>query len=102
LSETASEIESAWLGTARLLKVREDHEGTWSDEFVMPLRRMLDDMIEEAAPCLFTDDEIGSEVANTALHPVALLNLAWHKFEADQAGYKSWERAAIAGFLEGH
>ena len=47
LSEAGAEIESAWLGTARLLRLREDYEGTWCDEFFMPLRKMLDDMIEE-------------------------------------------------------
>ena len=102
LSEIAAEIDSAWLGTARLLKVREDYEGTWSDEFFMPLRKLLDDMLEEAAPRIFTHDEISTEPANMGLTPVALLNLAWHKFEADQAGYRSWERFAISGFLERH
>jgi hypothetical protein len=102
LSEVGTEIESAWLGTARLLNVREDYEGTWSDEFFMPLRKLLDDMIEEATPRIFTDDEIRPESKDAALTPVALLNLAWHKFEADQAAYRSWERSAISRLLERH
>jgi len=102
LSETATEIESAWLGTARLLKVREDYEGTWADDFFMPLRKMLDDMIEEAAPRIFSKDEIGTQGTGTMLTPVALLNRAWHRFEADQAGYRSWERSAVSEFLECH
>jgi len=67
----------------------------------MPLRKTLDDMIEEAAPRDFTADEINA-TANTGLNPVALLNLAWHQFETDQTGYKSWERSAISHFLEQH
>ncbi len=102
LSETATEIESAWHGTARLLNLREDYEGTWSDEFFQPLRKMLDDMLEEAAPRIFTRDEIHAEPENTGPAPVALLNFAWRKFDADQAGYKTWEHSAISDFLERH
>jgi hypothetical protein len=102
LSEVGNEIESAWLGTARLLKVREDYEGTWSDEFFMPLRKMLDDMLEETAPRIFSDDEIKARSTSGAPTPVELLNVAWHTFETDQAGYRSWERSAISSFLERH
>jgi hypothetical protein len=45
---------------------------------------------------------ISTEPTNKVLTPAALLNLAWHNFEADQAAYRSWERAAIADFLERH
>ena len=60
----------AWLGTARLLKVREEYEGTWSDEFFVPLRKMLDDMLEEAAPRIFGEDEILAESTDVATTPV--------------------------------
>jgi hypothetical protein len=102
LTETATEIESAWLDTARLLKVREDYEGTWSEDFFVPLRKMLDDMIEEAAPRIFSNDELQAEPAIPEVTPVALLNRAWRQFEADRPGYKSWERAAISDFLSRH
>ncbi len=102
LFELATEIDSAWLGTARLLKVREDYEGTWLDEFFMPLRKLLDDMLEEAAPRIFANEETISEHPSMALTPVALLNVAWYKFENDQAGYKSWERSAVMDFIKRH
>jgi hypothetical protein len=63
---------------------------------------MLDDMIEEAAPRIFTDDEIKPQSTNSMPNPVALLNMAWQQFEADRAGYKLWERNAISSFLGRH
>jgi hypothetical protein len=97
LGEVADEIESAWLGTARLLGVREDYEGIWSEEFFQPLRKMLNDMLEETAPRGFLEEEL---VANSRERsPVALLNAAWCQFDVDRAGYGAWEKRAIEEFL---
>ena len=46
----ADEVEHAWSDTARAMKIREDYEGTWADEFFIPLRQVIDDMVEETQP----------------------------------------------------
>lgn len=97
LKDVGKEIEAAWLGTARLLNVREDYEGTWVEEFFMPLRKTLADMLEETCPRHFAVTEIQSEKLT---NPVALLNQAWSRFESKPDLFRTWEKKAIADFLE--
>jgi hypothetical protein len=99
LEETASELQNAWEGTAKLLSVREDYEGIWSDEFSNPLVQMLDFMIEETSPRSFSKSEISGNSSLDA-SPVSLLCKAWSQFENDRAGFRSWETEAIDGFLK--
>jgi hypothetical protein len=99
LAAEGKEIEAAWLGTARLLGLREDYEGTWNEEFFVPLRKMLNDMLVEASPRPFTEEEIR---AASDGNPVWLLNKAWHIFETDASSYRAWERKSIDGFLQLH
>ncbi len=95
-------VQHAWEATARVLGVHEDYEGTWADEFFVPLRQMLDDMIEESQPYQHRPSDVpvpGGGEKN--LSPVQLCNLAWGQFEADGKSYRAWEKAAIEAFLRG-
>jgi hypothetical protein len=99
LVDEGKDIEAAWLGTARLLGLREDYEGTWAEDFFIPLRKMLNDMLEEASPRPFVEQEIrAASVGN----PVSLLNRAWKVFESNADGYRVWERKTIDDFLQFH
>jgi hypothetical protein len=100
LNDEASGVEAAWLGTARLLGVREDYEGIWLEDFFTPLRKTLDDMLEETAPRVFVSAEIAAESPSGPSNAVALLNAAWKRFDSERAAYRSWEEAAIAAFLQ--
>jgi hypothetical protein len=96
----ADDTERAWSDTARVMNIREDYEGTWADEFFMPLRRVLDDMLEEADPPKADQAALGPSSGEDYSDPVWLLNSAWHRFEADSRTYRSWERTAIQKYLQ--
>jgi hypothetical protein len=50
LQDLAASVDLAWNETAAAMGVREDYEGTWTDDFFVPLRKTLDDMLEESHP----------------------------------------------------
>jgi len=101
LYELADNIAQAWSDTAATIGIREDYEGTWADELHVPLRKLLDNMLEESRPCAFT------KAAKTTPNGVAqyetppeMLNSAWLEFEQDHQSYRAWERHAIQAFLQ--
>ncbi len=89
--EAASEVAEAWDETARILSIREDYEGTWTDELFVPLRKTIDDMLEECSPvsCLALPDGA----------PVGLVNEAWRRFERGDQDFPEWERSAAGRLL---
>jgi hypothetical protein len=102
MTALADGVEKAWAETARVLGVQEDYEGTWVEDFFLPLRQMLDDMIEESQPYLHQPSDVnlpGGE--EKSLSPIQLCNLSWAKFEADRKSYRAWEKGAIDSFLRG-
>jgi hypothetical protein len=94
LNELADNIAQAWSDTAATIGVREDYEGTWADELHVPLRKLLDNMLEESQPCAFTK---AAETAPNGLAdfetPVEMLNSAWLKFEQDHKSYRGLGKA---------
>ena len=60
--------------------------------FYLDYSKTIDDMLVEASPQMFSDEEEGS--------PVGLLNQAWQKFDADFDVYPAWETQAIEEFLK--
>jgi len=90
LTSLADSVESAWISCAKLMRITEDYEGTWSDDFLVPLRKTLDDMIEEANPV--TSEMLRPTVAAS---PVHLCNAAWEEFERSQANYAAWETQMV-------
>ena len=102
LHTLADAVEDAWAETARVLGIQEDYEGTWLEDFFLPLRQMLDDMIEESQPYAHQPADVDLPAGRaTPLSAVQLCNFAWSKFEADAKGYRAWEKDAIDSFLRG-
>lgn len=95
----ADAVETAWAETARTIGVTEDYEGTWADEFFVPLRDTLTAMLEESQP--YRHREADTDVTRPGLadNPVGLCNRAWHQFETAPGGYRAWERGVIQQFL---
>jgi hypothetical protein len=93
LTAVADEIEEGWHETAKTLGVREEYEGMWSEEFFAPLRKTLDDMLEEASPRKFTDDDLKPYARTGSL--LALLHESWQAFDSNPAGYRAWEKGMI-------
>lgn len=90
-NEAASDVAETWDMTARALAIREDYEGTWGDELFAPLRKTIDDMLEESSPvsCLALPEDA----------PVAIINEAWKRFEKNEPQFAEWEKAAIDSYL---
>ena len=91
LQSIADNVEEVWILTAQLLEVDEDYEGTWVESLYLPLRRTLDDMIEETQPQDFRQRDEAS--------PLTLIDEAWTRFETYTEGFSDWERAAIDELL---
>jgi hypothetical protein len=89
LSSEADAAEADWAACARLMRVSEDFEGTWSDDFLRPLRKTLDDMIEEADPFTFARDDLQP-------NPVDVCLTSWREFEQNPEAYEAWELHAVA------
>jgi len=98
--ELADSVKEAWQETATAIGVQEDYEGTWKDDFLIPLRETLDNMIEESQPPQHRPENITVVESAETFTPVQICNLAWQKFETAPANYRSWERTAIDGFLK--
>jgi hypothetical protein len=98
LADLADEVDAGWHATATLLRVREDYEGLWSDQFFVPLRETLDDMLEECHPRPFGADDLSGGFKTGT--PLRLLNRAWIKFRADPDKYRAWEKSAINAFVQ--
>ena len=96
----ADDVERGWCDIARTMKIREDYEGTWAEEFLLPLRKAVEDMLEEAQPPQADQKAFNPSSHEDYSDPVWLLNFAWHMFEADSKTYKSWERTAIQKYLQ--
>jgi hypothetical protein len=100
LNDLADAVEKGWAETAAAIGIQEEYEGTWSEDFFVPLRQTLDDMIEESQPGAHKPEDINVADSATALNAVQLCNLAWTKFETAPTTYRSWERTAIEAFLK--
>lgn len=97
----ANDLEEKWKQVAEVLGVREDYDGYYDPKFLPTIQQKMDDMLTETSPREFQESEIsdqGSE--STFTSPVALLNLAWHKFLENPDSYRKWEEQAILSFLD--
>ncbi len=92
LDRAALDVGDTWALTAATLGIREDYEGTWVDELFVPLKKTIDDMLEESSPlsCFALPDNA----------PIPMINEAWRRFEDDERNFDGWERLAIAQYLD--
>jgi hypothetical protein len=100
--ELADRTARAWDSVARTLGVAEDYEGTWADELFDPLRKTIEDMLVEAGPRLFCNEDLQMRESGQAQNPVGLCTGAWDRFEADPDSYAAWEREAARAYLASH
>jgi hypothetical protein len=99
-TQLADNVEQVWAETAQAIGVQEDYEATWLDEFLLPLRKTLDDMLEEAQPYKHKPEDAAPTDPSISLNPIQVCNYAWSQFEANPATYRAWEREAIDRFLK--
>lgn len=99
LADLAGDLAESWQRVAATLGVREDYEGTWSDELFAPLRQSLDDMIEESQPTQCVTGDTTAPERGDRETPPQLCNRAWQRFEGDPASYPQWEQEEIQAFL---
>ena len=84
------------------MKITEEYYGFYDDSFLDPVQAAIGDMLTEASPRNFREQEVlVTETDATPLSPVHLLNLAWKAFLDDPAGYRRWEERAVDDFLAG-
>ncbi|MFB0552319.1 MAG: hypothetical protein ACETWQ_03295 [Phycisphaerae bacterium] len=96
-NDLANHVDSMWQETANTLGISEDYEGTWAEEFFVPLGKTIDDMLEESEPLQFNGRDIDPK--DGCQNPIQLLNSAWDKFEEDPFSYRFWEKNAIENYL---
>ncbi len=82
-----------------MLQVEEDYHGFYDPRLLDGVLGTLEDMLVEAAPRPFQDEEVGGPEAHGAASPVWLLNEAWRVFCSDPVAYPDWERRATGVFL---
>jgi hypothetical protein len=98
--QLANAVEQVWAETAQAIGVQEEYEGTWLDDFLVPLRETLDDMLEEVQPYQHQPEDVTPPDLAANFNPVQLSNRAWTQFEGDPSTYCAWEREAIERFLK--
>jgi hypothetical protein len=88
LHTLADTVQDAWAETAVVLGIQEDYEGTWSDDFLLPLRQMLDDMIENSPPYAHQDTDVNmpAEPAKRLSGKSGNVGKVWKKMGCAVAG----------------
>lgn len=96
----AEAVERDWEKIADVLGVKEDYYGFLKQDFYAPIQRTIDDMLVEASPYKFSEEDTSEkEWTPTSLTPVHLLNRAWSVFSKDPQNYPDWEQRAIKDLL---
>jgi hypothetical protein len=96
----AKNIQKDWEKIAKVLGLNEDYYGFLNQDFYEPIRRTVNDMLIEASPYKFSEEDISDKEWNpTSSTPVHLLNRAWSVFSNDPQNYQNWEQGAIKDLL---
>jgi hypothetical protein len=91
-SELANRVIDEWEEVRGVLGVTRDYHGFYDDALEDAVERTLADMLTEAAPRCFTDDDLDAAGTTSGWRsPVALCNAAWRVYESDAARYSDWE-----------
>jgi hypothetical protein len=101
LKEEARSLKREWNTIAKTLQMREDYYGFYDESFLPIIRQTIDNMLEEASPHQFTDQDLSHDEWNPKTStPVHLLNVAWNKFSNNPEDYSKWEKKTIKAFLK--
>lgn len=96
----ADKLEETWRALAKVLKIEEEYYGFYEPEYLLVIQQTIDDMLVEANPRSFTQEEINVTSAELfGSSPIRLLNQAWQQFVSEPTKYQSWEKKAIEFFL---
>lgn len=80
--------------------ITEEYFGFYDDRFLPSIRQTIDDMLTEASPYHFNDEDVSPSDWNPESSSlVHLLNRAWSIFLNNPSVYDSWEDQAISDFL---
>ncbi len=100
--EEAHLLEDAWNQIGASMNIAEDYYGFYDDSFLDPIQDAIDEMLVEASPRAFREEEVAPAAAEASpVSPVHLLNLAWSEFLDNPDGYRRWEESLVNDFLEG-
>jgi hypothetical protein len=77
LADLADAVEKGWAETAKAIGIQEEYEGTRSEDFFIPLRQTLDDMIEESQPSPHKSEDIDVSETASSLTAVQRSRLRW-------------------------
>ena len=93
-------MEQQWAAIAATLGVAEDYYGFYEKTFLPVIWQTLGDMLVEAQPYRFTQQDVSEDEWTPASTPAHLVNQAWRRLRTEPAEYESWERQSIATFCD--
>lgn len=93
-------LKNEWQRLAEALSIKGDYFGFYSEEFLTPVLKTINDMLIETEPYRFKLDELAvDEIDDRIISPIKLLNTAWLNFYKNPKGYQKWEREAVSNYL---
>lgn len=99
-SQEAQSISDEWVVVARAMGVVEDYHGYYDTTIGELAAEGVEDMLVEAAPRRYTDEEVAGEGwQNSTDSVIRLLNWAWQRYFEDPSQYATWEAEVIQRFI---
>ncbi len=95
----SDEMKDAWHTIAKTMNLTEDYYGYYATEFKPAIYKTIDDMLTEASPFGFYQEQHTISEQNDS-SPIPLLNEAWQRFFQDPESYRLWEEQAVAIYLK--
>lgn len=93
-------IEQEWLSVASLLGVMEDYYGFYDESLDDVITKTIEDMLIEAQPRQFNDDEVGKKGWSPESDSlVRLFNWAWQVYTEEPGQYPIWESNQVDRLL---
>lgn len=92
LNDVANRVERDWQKIAQLREITQDFGGIWSDEYLLPFQKTVDNMLIEAGPPRWA--ELRQTRLSTEL--TAMLDTAWDVFDSAPNDYSVWEQGSLA------
>jgi hypothetical protein len=100
--DLSDEIDRTWRKVASALKIVEDYYGIYDWVLQKDVVNTLEDLLVEAGPRRYQQEELQASDATFAFSPVSLLNKAWMMYEMDPENYPDWEQSVICQYLGMH